>query len=73
MALSYPCTKGTGPVSANFAKGGEVITTRSKFLKTQDTFRTSIQEQDYEKSGKGGTLSKLEGDAKSEKPIKPRR
>jgi hypothetical protein len=72
MALSYPCTKGTGPVSANFAKGGEVITTKSRFLKTQDVFRTSIEKQDYGKKGKGGELSKTEGDSKSKTPIKPK-
>jgi hypothetical protein len=72
MALSYPCTKGTGPVSADFAKGGDVLTTKSRFLKTPDVFRTSIEKQDYPKKGKGGTLAKTEGDTKSEKPIKPK-
>ena len=58
MALSYPCTKGTGPVSAKYAKGGPEITTRSRFLKTPDVFRTSIERQDYGKKGKTGELSK---------------
>jgi hypothetical protein len=71
MAMSYNY-KGKGPVSANFAKGGECITTRSRFLKTPDVFRTSIEQQDYDKKGKGGTLSKMEGDSKSKKAIKPR-
>ena len=69
MACSY---KGAGPVSAQYARGGPPITTVSKFLKTKDVFRTSIEEQDYKKQGKGGTLSKLSGDSKSEKPVKPR-
>jgi len=71
MALSYRY-KGEGPVSAEYARGGPAITTRSRFLKTPDVFRTSIEQQDYNKSGKGGKLSKLEGDSKSETPIKPR-
>jgi hypothetical protein len=70
MALKYNY-KGTGPVSATFACGGEEITTRSRFLKTPDVFRTSIERQDYDKKSKGGELSKLEGD-KSLKAIKPR-
>ena len=58
MALSYPCTKGTGPVSAKYAQGGPSIGSRSKFMKTPDTFRTSLQRQDYEKKTPGGELSK---------------
>jgi hypothetical protein len=71
MAESYNY-KGKGPVSCGYASGGPSITTRSKFLKVPDTFRTSLQKQDYEKKGKGGTLSKMEGDSKKEKAIKPR-
>ncbi len=71
MALSYNY-KGSGPVSAKYAKGGECITTKSRFLKVPDVFRTSIEQQDYAKKGKGGTLSKLEGETKKEKAIKPR-
>jgi hypothetical protein len=71
MAESYNY-KGKGPVSAGYASGGPSITTRSKFLKVPDTFRTSLQKQDYEKKGKGGTLAKMEGDSKKEKAIKPR-
>ena len=70
MAMSY--SKGKGAVSADYAKGGECITTRSRFMKVPDTFRTSLQQQDYDKKGKGGTLSKMEGDTKKEKAIKPR-
>ena len=64
--------KGTGPVSAEFAVGGEVVTSKSRFFKTQDVFRTGIQNTDYGKDGKGGKMSKTEGDDKSEKAIKPR-
>jgi hypothetical protein len=64
-------SKGLGLVSANFARGGECITTRSRFMKVPDTFRTDIQKVDHAKVGKGGTLSKLTGDTKSEKPVKP--
>ena len=71
MAMSY--SKGDGPVSAAFASGGPPITTKSKFLKTHDVFRTSIEEQDYDKIGKGGELSKLEGDSKSKTPPTPRK
>jgi hypothetical protein len=65
-------SKGKGPVSAKFACGGDVITTRSRFLKTPDSFRNDSEKTDFKKVGKGGTLSKLEGDSKSETPIKPR-
>lgn len=71
MALSYNY-KGKGPVSAGYASGGPAITTRSRFMKTPDTFRTSIQEQDYAKKGKGGELSKTEGETKKIKTVKPR-
>jgi len=64
--------KGQGGVSASYAKGGECITTKSRFLNVPDTFRTSLQQQDYEKKGKGGTLAKMEGESKKEKAIKPR-
>jgi hypothetical protein len=65
--------KGTGPVSAKFAQGGEVLNeTRSRFMKTPDVFRTDIERTDYEKKGKGGELAKMEGDSKSETPVKPR-
>lgn len=64
--------KGSGPVSANYARGGETITTRSRFMKTSDSFRTGKTDQGYDKKGKGGTLSELEGDTKSLTAIKPR-
>ena len=71
MALSYG-SKGKGPVSCGYASGGPSITTNSRFLKSPDVFRTSIEQQDYKKVGKGGSLSKLNGESKSEKAIKPR-
>jgi hypothetical protein len=91
--------KGSGPVSATFAEGGDVIShvsrfakgrsappafraeakrdedvwpQKSQFLSAPDVFRTGLERNDYEKKGKGGEHSKLEGDSKSEKPIKPR-
>jgi hypothetical protein len=64
--------KGTGPVSAEYARGGEIITSKSRFMKTQDTFRTDIGKQNFEKSGKGGELSKLEGETKVKTPVKPK-
>jgi len=65
--------KGTGPVSAEYATGGEILTSRSRFMKTQDTFRTDIGPQNYEKDGKGGKLSDTEGDSKKLPAIKPRK
>jgi hypothetical protein len=64
--------KGRGPVTARFAQGGDVITTRSRFLKTPDSFRHDSEKTNFTKVGKGGSQSKLEGDTKSETPIKPR-
>ena len=63
--------KGKGPTPATFAKGGEVITSRSRFMKAQDVFRTDIQRTDYEKKTPGGEMSKTESDTKSLKPVKP--
>lgn len=65
-------SKGKGPVSAKFAKGGDVITSKSRFMKVPDTFRTDIQRVDYDKTGKGGELSKLEGETKVETTVKPK-
>jgi hypothetical protein len=63
--------KGSGPVSAKFAQGGPVLTSRSRFLKTPDSVRTGIQRNDF--GGKKDPLAKPEGDAKSLPPIKPRK
>lgn len=54
MAMAY--TKGYKPKDAKYARGGEEITTRSRFMKVPDTFRTSIQRQDY--GGKKDPLAK---------------
>jgi hypothetical protein len=63
--------KGTGPVSATFAVGGpHLYEGHSRFFKTKDSFRTDDQRLDYDKTSKGGELSKLTGD-KSLKAIKP--
>jgi hypothetical protein len=64
--------KGTGPVDAAFAIGGPGDTSRSRFMKVPDPFRTDIEKQDYAKTGKGGELSEMSGDTKSKQPIKPR-
>jgi len=63
--------KGSGPVSANYAKGGECITSRSRFMKVPDSFRTGEQKNDFKKVGKGGTLAKMEGETKKLPAIKP--
>ncbi len=64
--------KGTGPIAAAFAVGGPGDPSRSRFMKTADTFRTDIQRTDYEKKSPGGEQSKTTGD-KSLPAIKPRR
>jgi len=66
-------TKGTAPRTVKYATGGPEVTTRSRFLKTADAFRYDTEPTDYDKAGKGGTMSKLAGDSKSEKPVKPRK
>jgi hypothetical protein len=64
--------KGTGPVVAEFAAGGPMInTSRSRFFKEPDVFRTDIERTDYEKKSPGGEMSKTTGD-KSLPPVKPR-
>lgn len=65
------CMKGGGPVTATFATGGPVLGSRSRFMKTPDSFRTDIQRSDYDKSGKAGELAKPTGD-KSLPVIKPK-
>lgn len=57
--------KGDGPrEQQDRPRGGPPLTTTSRFFKTPDTFRTSLQEQEYRKSGKGGKLSKTSGETK---------
>ena len=59
-------------MAVKFAQGGPVVTTRSRFMKSPNTFRDDNEIVDYEKKGKTGTLSKPEGETKVEKPVKPR-
>ena len=54
-----------------YAHGGPEVTSVSRFFKTSDVFRTGIVKQNYAKSGKTGELSKLSGESKSEKPVRP--
>ncbi|HEX6825409.1 MAG TPA: hypothetical protein VF077_03750 [Nitrospiraceae bacterium] len=49
-------SKGSKPKTAKFAKGGAVCTSRSRFLKTPDTFRTDEQKREY--GGKKDPLAK---------------
>ena len=41
-----------------YAHGGEAITSRSRFMKTPDVFRTGIERSNYDKKTPGGELSK---------------
>ena len=50
--------KGAKPKNAKYARGGECVTTRSRFMKEPDPFRTGIQRSDYDKKTKGGEMSK---------------
>lgn len=59
-------------MAVTFARGGPPITTRSRFIKTPDAFRTGIQKTDFDKTGKGGELSKTEGETKAKTPPKPK-
>lgn len=71
-SVSIANQKGTGPTGAEYAKGGPKIGSVSRFMKTPDTFRTDEQRTDYDKKSKGGELSKMSGDTKKEKPVKPK-
>jgi len=64
--------KGSRPTNVKYARGGDVVTTRSRFFKGPDSVRTGITKVNYEKSGKGGTMSKMQGETKVERTIKPR-
>ena len=62
--------KGAGPKKASYARGGDVVTTRSRFLKSPDSFRTGIQKNDF---GDGyDPLCKEKGETKALKAVKPR-
>jgi hypothetical protein len=65
-------SKGKGPVSAKFAQGGDVFTTRSRFMKQPNIFTAPIGTEKRIYGAKKDPLAKPEGDSKSEKPIKPR-
>lgn len=70
--MNFPAPyKGKGPVTAKYACGGDVVTSRSRFMKTPDAFRHDSEKTEFKKAGKGGTLSKLDGETKVEKTIKP--
>lgn len=64
-------SKGSGPVAAKYACGGAVLQpSRSRFLKTPDTFRTGANaKQDY--GGKKDPLAKAKGETKCLTPVKP--
>lgn len=68
-----PMTKGMMPQNAGYAHGGEVITSRSRFMKVPDPFRTDIDRSNYEKKSSGGELSKTSGESKVQPVIKPRK
>ena len=66
-------TSGALVTAVVFARGGPEVTTRSQFLKTADVFRTGLERNDYDKTGKSGELSKPKGETKVEKTVKPQR
>jgi|SRR5215467_2509648 len=47
-------------------RGGPAITERSRFMKTPDVFRTSLEEQDYPKGAKAHARPKGKGKEESE-------
>jgi hypothetical protein len=55
-----------------YAKGGPPITTKSRFLKTPDVFRSKVEVQKTDYGAKTDPLAKKVGETKVEKPIKPR-
>jgi hypothetical protein len=58
--MSYSAeSKGTGPKNAKYAHGGKCFSSRSIFMKVPDSFREDTEKTDYDKKGKGGTLSKM--------------
>ena len=59
--------KGDGPKDQeDRPRGGPALMTRSRFIKQPDTFRTSLQEQDYPKGQKSHVRPKGEGKQESE-------
>lgn len=70
--LVTSCYKGGGPVVAEYAVGGPALqTSRSRFMKEPDPFRTDIERQDYSKRSPAGELGKLQGETKVKTPVKP--
>jgi hypothetical protein len=65
-------SKGKGPISANYACGGPVFNSRSKFYKEPDIYRAPLNTEKRDYGAKKDPLSKKEGDTKKEKAIKPR-
>ena len=58
--MSYSAeSKGTGPKNAKYAHGGKCFSSRSIFMKAGNPFTENNEKTDYEKKGKGGTLSKM--------------
>ena len=58
----YVGSKGDGPRDQeDRPRGGPSITERSRFMKTPDTFRTSLQQQDYDKPSAGHKRPSGEG------------
>jgi hypothetical protein len=58
--MSYSTeSKGTGPKNAKYAHGGKCFNSRSRFMKVPDSFRENTEKTDYDKVGKGGSMSKL--------------
>ena len=71
MRLS-PGSKGTGPRNIKYACGGDQFMSRSRFMKAPNPFTEDNEPVDYTKVGKGGSMSKLSGETKLEKTVKPR-
>lgn len=64
-------SKSKGPIDANFACGGEVFNSRSKFYKSPDIYRAPLNTEKRDYGAKKDPLAKEQGDTKSEKPVKP--
>ncbi len=45
-----------------YARGGDTVTSVSRFIKQPDAFRHDTEKTEFKKVGKGGSLSKLTGD-----------
>lgn len=65
-------SKGKGAIDANFACGGEVFNSRSKFYKSPDIFRAPLNTEKRDYGAKKDPLADAEGDSKKLKAIKPK-